>query len=48
MDRENSFWKATSPLNKDPFQIMIKPPEAPTEGRYSNLLNFFGQKFLRY
>jgi hypothetical protein len=46
--RENSFWKETSPLKIDPFQNIIKPPEAPTEGRNSNLLNFFGRKFLKY
>jgi hypothetical protein len=28
-----------------PFQIMIIPPEAPTEGTKRNFVNFFGQNF---
>jgi hypothetical protein len=46
-DIEKSFEKANSPVNKEPFHIIIIPPEAPTEGRNSNLSNFFGQNFLR-
>jgi hypothetical protein len=35
-------------LKRDPFQIVIRPPEAPFEGRNSNLLNFPGQDFFKY
>jgi hypothetical protein len=34
-----------SPEKRAPFQIIIRPPAVPTAGRYSNLLNFFGQFF---
>lgn len=34
-------------LSKRDFQIIIEPPEAPTEGRYSNLWNEGGQRFMR-
>jgi hypothetical protein len=30
---ENSFEKASSPENNDPFQIITVPLEAPTDGR---------------
>jgi hypothetical protein len=45
MEIEKSFWEASSREKRDPFQITIIPPEAPTEGRNSNLLNFFGPTF---
>jgi hypothetical protein len=38
----------SSPLNKESFQMIIRPPDAPTEGTNTNLLNFLGQKFLMY
>jgi hypothetical protein len=39
---DKSFWKARVPVKRELFQIIIMPPEAPTEGKNSNLFNFFG------
>ena len=46
IERENLFWKMTSPSKSDPFQVIRRPPEAPIEGRKANLLSLLGQKFL--
>jgi hypothetical protein len=45
---ENSFWNSKFPWNKDPFHIIMIPPDAPIEGKNSNLLNFLGVNFLIY
>jgi hypothetical protein len=42
------FWKAWELENLELFQIMIHPPEPPTEGRNSKQSKEVGQKFLRY
>jgi hypothetical protein len=39
---ENSFWKARVPVKSELFQIIMIPPDAPIEGKNSNLLNIFG------
>src|SRR4051812_45022479 len=46
MEMENTFWKESCPENRELFQMIIKPPEAPLEGRNSYLVNFGGQNFL--
>ena len=48
MDRENLFWNINSPVNKAPFQAVRMPPDAPMEGKYSNLLNLCGQTLCIY
>jgi hypothetical protein len=35
---ENSFLKSKTLVKRVAFQFVIRPPEAPTEGRYSSLL----------
>jgi hypothetical protein len=40
MNSENSFENDNFPFKREPFQITIKPPEAPFEGRNSTLLKF--------
>jgi hypothetical protein len=47
IDREKSLENDSSPLKIEPFQIIIRPLKAPTEGINSNLLNFLGQKFFK-
>jgi hypothetical protein len=42
---ENSFWKARAPVKRELFQIIMRPPDAPIEGKNSNLLNFLGRTF---
>jgi hypothetical protein len=46
MEIENSLRKESCPENREPFQMVIKPPDAPLEGRNSNLVNLEGQNFL--
>ena len=48
MDRENLFWNINSPVNRAPFQAARMPPDAPMEGKYSNLLNLRGQTLCIY
>jgi hypothetical protein len=37
------FWKTSKPVNLELFQIIIDPPEAPTEGKNSNQSKTGGQ-----
>ena len=46
MEIENSLRKERCPENREPFQMVIKPPDAPLEGRNSKLVNLEGQNFL--
>ena len=48
MEMENLFRNISSPVNKAPFQAVSIPPDAPMEGKYSNLLNLCGQTLCIY
>lgn len=39
--------ETTLPVTIALFQIVMRPPEAPTDGWKANLSNLFGQNFLR-
>jgi hypothetical protein len=41
-------FSTNSPLKTALFQIIIRPPDLPSEGKHMNLSNFFGQNFLIY
>jgi hypothetical protein len=41
---ENSFRKASAPVNSELFHIIMIPPYAPIEGKNSNLLNLFWEE----
>jgi hypothetical protein len=45
-DSEKLFWKAKLPVKSRDFQMVMIPPEAPSEGKYSKESKGDGQKFL--